>query len=568
VSDLLDDEQEVALETQNFLQTPSVPAEASEELRREMANRGRQDLYFLTKVILGYTKLTPHTHAALCRFLQGAKFPRRMLLMPRSHYKTTIATIAHTIYLILNDPEIRILIIADTGTNAQRFMREIRNHFESNELFRWLYSELVPEDFSKTIWNNEEIVVRRASHWREPTVDAIGAMGGVESRHYDYIKADDLITEKAIRSDADLENRIEWFKGIESLLVSPKDTIDVVGSRKRQADLYEFVEKFFGGRNTPARAIGPHAVAKGQIAIFSRQAIEEGKPIFPEEVPLSFLVRLRTEAPERYNAQYANNPRATGLTTFRDEWKRFPRFLPDGKIELRHNNELLETINPWAIDRYVLYDPAVAETKKSCRNAILVVGKGEGPHRVILEGHIGHYTPDAAVDLIFDIEKRWKPSFFLIEKRGFQGALKYWIEDRALREFLPIPSILEYPIRGQSNTEIAKGERIKGLQPFFRAGFIWVPEDLVEFWDEYDFYPRSQFVDGLDALSFGLDVWPDSTDEATTISRAANEKEYLMRAGISFSGLMEDGKKEEWNEQKFLQGLGVTGYGNAQTFNH
>src|SRR5690606_26332052 len=170
----------------------------SENLRQKMRRRGREDTFYLSTVILGYEDLTPETHGALCRFLDKATYNRRMILMPRSHFKTTIAIVAHSIRLVLSNPEIRILIVSDNDYNASLTLGEISNHFKFNELFRWLYPELIPDDFSKTRWNSSEIQVKRKKPWKEPTILAAGAFGGVESKHFDVIKADDLVVEKHI----------------------------------------------------------------------------------------------------------------------------------------------------------------------------------------------------------------------------------------------------------------------------------------------------------------------------------------------------------------------------------
>ena len=169
-----DDEPYVVTLPENL---PAKPETPSQEVWESMRYLGKSNLYYLCKVILGYDLLVPHVHMPMCEFADTVKALRRLKLMPRTHYKTTIWTIGQTIKDIINDPNITILLIADTGTNASRFMREIQQHFEMNEMFRWLYPEIIPENFTKAIWSQTEMIVPRTKVRREPTVDAIGAGG-------------------------------------------------------------------------------------------------------------------------------------------------------------------------------------------------------------------------------------------------------------------------------------------------------------------------------------------------------------------------------------------------------
>jgi hypothetical protein len=544
---------------------PGLPGRKDERIRKDMAQRGRDDLFYLCKVILGYDLLNPATHGALCRFVGGVEWPRRMVLMPRDTFKTTICTIAHSIQMIVRDPNISILMISDTETNASNFMLEIQQHFEHNTLFRWLYPEIIPENFNTTIWSSTRMVVKRDKISRAPTVDAIGAFGGVESRHYDYIKADDLATERSIRSDIEMDKLIKWSGGLESLLSGYHARLDFVGSRRKKGDLYEHLEKFFAS-GADREPIGPHAHQSGELLVFSRAILEEGESIFPERIPKPFLLRLRKFYPERYHSQYANSPKGSGLNVFEKEWLRYARALGDGKIEARHKGEVLELTNWWNLERMILFDPSVAEKQTSSQQAIIVVGKGRGPFRYVLETHIGHYPPDEAVTLLYNLYAKWKPGLISIEKRGYQGSIIYWLHEVAEQNNLPYLPIIEYPPPGKTSRahlpQQEKKERIRGLQPMVRAGYLWVFEEQTELIDQLEFYPNVRHDDGLDALAQGLEYWPSMMDEDEQSERVSDEERYLTSVGMPSVLLLGRGQEQEaWSEEKFLSRFDFTGYG-------
>lgn len=428
--------------------------------------------------------------------------------MPRSHFKTTIATIGQTIWDIVKDPNVRILLVAQSAPNAERFLLEIQNHIIYNDMLRWLYPEIIPAEITKARWNAREIQVPRTVLFREPTVDSIGSRGAVESRHYDKIRADDIIGEKEFNSQSEMDKTIEWCSGLESLLVSPTyGYIDFVGTRWRLNDVYAFVEKFYGGHDKPID-IGPYATKKAELAIFRREARENGEPIFPELFTNEFFERLMRENPHRYAAQYANNPQASGITLIEKEWLRYFHFAgPEEQVISfeRPSSDTINTVKVPDLDRILVFDPAVSETKTACKNAMLVLGKYQDDI-FVLDHRIGHYTPDKAIDYLFELDEKWNLRLLSIEDVAFQKAIKYWMKQKAQLEGRYSPYVRPY----KPGSQRSKDERIKGLQPLFRSGRIWYQEgytDLIEETLAYTFVGRSPQRDALDAMAQLLDVY-------------------------------------------------------------
>jgi len=121
--------------TNGFLPNSSIEADEYKDLILEARHLARTDLFWLSKEVLGYTDITLEAHGpildTLTRFddVQGTDnideypncfytpinsdpvnvFPpeepkKRLILYPRSHFKTTINVVAHTIQLLLNFP--------------------------------------------------------------------------------------------------------------------------------------------------------------------------------------------------------------------------------------------------------------------------------------------------------------------------------------------------------------------------------------------------------------------------------------------------------------------------------
>lgn len=511
--------------------------DSTEAVRQQMRRRALTSTWYLATMILGYTKLLPDTHGPLCTFLDTCTGRRRLIQMPRSHFKTTITTVAHRIRGLLNNPELRILIVGDTAPNARKHLKKIANHFEHNRLLRWLFPEKVWEDISAApAWSQDQIYLPTESGTPalhgEPTIDAIGAGGAAVSRHYDIINADDLIGEDEYFSSTEMDKKIDWFSGLEALFVPPVEEglLDMPSTFWRVDDVYAFSESFFG-HDQDAIHTGPFSYQRGELSVFRRGAVEGGKPIFPGAFTMQYFQRLQEKNPERYAAQYANNPFAAGVAYFRPEYRKFYKVVVDRKDEwlgrIDHENGVVELINSHDGHVFSFCDPhAGGSTKrrfKGGRAAIITTLVQPAKERVvILDVWLKRAPTNEIIDELFRQNDKWNPEAFSIEANGLQKMLKYWIEERTEKDDrLPLPYVPYIP-KGEKDGEL----RIKGLQPLFRAGQIWGQKEFVELWEEYQAWPRGT-SDGLDALAQGLNYWNVGWDSTRT--EEDNEVEDAIR---------------------------------------
>src|SRR3989304_5748779 len=81
-----------------------------DELREWLRQQGKTSLYFLTKAVLGRSKLAKPLHVEMCDFIQTTGTPKGLVLVPRGHYKTTIGSEGYPILRLINDPNDTILL--------------------------------------------------------------------------------------------------------------------------------------------------------------------------------------------------------------------------------------------------------------------------------------------------------------------------------------------------------------------------------------------------------------------------------------------------------------------------
>ncbi len=151
--------------------------------------RGYNDLYYLTKYILGYDLLVYRLHKPLCDFLQNEAKNGAVLLdmEPRDWFKTTIA-IGFVILNIINNYEIRIKWNHKAMQKSREKMSEVKGHFERNHRFRYFYG-----NFVSPRWTMDAIIInKRKGIYAEPTLSIGGVDHEETSAHYDLFINDDL----------------------------------------------------------------------------------------------------------------------------------------------------------------------------------------------------------------------------------------------------------------------------------------------------------------------------------------------------------------------------------------
>ena len=113
-----------------------------ESLRRVKRQLAQQDLFFLLAYVLGRPDVNRDWIFERCREVEVSP-DGHLDLWSRGHYKSTILTFGKTIQDILSDPEITVGIFAYSRPIAKAFLRQIKIEFESNELLRSLFPEIL-----------------------------------------------------------------------------------------------------------------------------------------------------------------------------------------------------------------------------------------------------------------------------------------------------------------------------------------------------------------------------------------------------------------------------------------
>ncbi len=451
--------------------------------------------------MLGYgpkIPMSPAEHLLLCRFVERRtgsplldQAPYQLVLVPREVGKTTLITQADTIRAICQNPNMSVLLGNEKEDNAKLFLAEIKRQFESNELLRALFPEVLPANYNETTWKATQIIVQRPEGRKEPTVFVTGEGGTVTGLHPDRIIVDDMLSKEAMENarvgDSSVMGRVNrWVNTLPQLLSSnaqPFPSITFVGTRWWVGDSYEHVEKTFGhgesrqyvalraktptGRGIDMPIEGCYRV--GDLAVYKRAGLEQGRVAFPSKWPQDRMTKIQFEDPATFACQVQNNPADEAVAVFKMSWLDQKRFvwLDDRTVQFMSMSGKRRQLRVADLDILVFVDPggfATANVEDRARAAIVITGStGTGEH-LLLEAWSEHETFLTAIRQVIAYASRYIPRKIIVELAGQQAAFIELLRRTALAADIVLPLQVERP--GSK----AKANRILDLEPYFQQG--------------------------------------------------------------------------------------------------
>lgn len=298
----------------------------------KIAEDYKHDFYRFAKEVMGYKDLG-EIHKGLCMKLSEVHIlnnssVRRIWLWARGHFKTTLITNAHTIWLIINNPNIRILIGSNIVSNASKILGEIKAHFIHNPIFRELYPEFCPKPNKegKIEWGTgEQFTVRnRTEVHKEPTCMVAGVGTELTGLHFDYMKLDDLVTDKSVTNDEQIQASKDFYGSLRQLFDNPEiPREDIIGTPYHFNDLYNSVEDGLLFNEEFDYSLLP---AKGQMTIdrLAKLRVHTGDEVnfkerFSEE-GLDLILKDPSVGPYIFSCQYQLSPLDPSKQEFKEEW--------------------------------------------------------------------------------------------------------------------------------------------------------------------------------------------------------------------------------------------------------
>lgn len=212
--------------------------------RRKLRLRARGDSAAFAAC---YRRITPGPQQReMARRVDNEAIKYEADFWPRDHGKTEIFVVSYPLRMVVNDPDIRILIVQKTGTEAKKAVSVIKTELEENEELRADYTahwrQVVGEpdivnkagmiDDKAGAWQQQRIYVKRNRRGKDPTVEAVGVGGAITGGHFDIIICDDILDDENTKTEDRCNKIINWFFGTITQLREPHTKLIVVGTIK------------------------------------------------------------------------------------------------------------------------------------------------------------------------------------------------------------------------------------------------------------------------------------------------------------------------------------------------
>lgn len=438
------------------------------------------DLFHFTRDILGYDRLLNDPHKRWCD-QAGMHFSRALYLKPRATYKSTIYTIADTIWRLLENPDLRILIANATLDQAQQFLSEITGQYKRNEKLRALHYALHGCEplgngraSSDRLFLDSRKIIRK-----EASIATIGALGNIVSSHYDIIKVDDLCNLEDRESPAIRERKKRWYENLIAILERDGE-LQVVGTRWHDQDCYDYI----------INHVNPKLPDSDKYVIDVEPCwLDDGRtPRFPAILSKEKLATLKAEmGPLVFACQEELLPLSSEHQLFK----------PADIRTIPHS-----AANPFNCERYGGLDPSEGGEDFS---SFVSVCKTDEDKLLVFHAELENEPQSEAIVKLVRFQKTYRYRKFWLEmnslgiapsawKNGDRSNFEILLAQEEKKQKVKVPYV---PVWQSSN----KKTRISSLQPHYVNGSLL-------FWDTWaEDYPT--LVTQLQRHPMGHDDGPD-----------------------------------------------------------
>ncbi len=440
-----------------------------------------------------------------------------ILAAPRGHAKSFRISFLKVIHWIVYQRKKFIVLISDTGTQAESLASSIRIEFEQNDRLREDFGDLVGEsygmrwtagDFFVTFPRKDEqdiLILDKRNKPRPGYTCRVVARGtnagmrGLRSRSArpDVVIIDDGENDELVMTSGQREKVWNWLTGAVIPMLHPKNgTLIVVGTVLHfDSMLSRLLNQDDVYRTKRYRAI-----------------LSDGSALWPSRFPSEKLDALKKQMGTlKFNQEYLNDPIDEETQVIRPEWFRWYKkdditFDEEGQVYFFEERMIvLQAI-----------DPAIAENEQNDYFATTTIGVTDDFKIIILEAKRFRMDFPTQVKFVIDNYEKWLPDTLGIEENGYQRALRQQVEVKG-----------KIPIKKLKHTGVQKYTRIIRVSPLIENGLVYLREathgelgivdpygrisvrihkNIQDFYEEATQYPRSPHDDMLDSFSMACEL--------------------------------------------------------------
>ena len=544
------------------------PALTTEQFYAYHRERGLRDLFFLGKFVLGFDRLQGDLHADLAYAWQcpdGTELTRgpaglfRWATIPRGHLKTTLLTIAWTIFLLIRDHDERILIYMANYTIAKKVFGAIRSLLEgkgaAGEFFLDCYPELRTAKAQREKWAENALTIPRETPYTDYSVECTGMGATITGSHFTTENVDDAVGK--LENAEQMGKILETMNSLDPLL----DSFET-GKRRMPCTPWGFWDPAARAERQEPEALVARRSMFEEPDLLAPQGVrpvtDPGKFTYEKLIyrwkpnmnrTVKKAQQIARQTSYFFSCQFCCFPRKEGTIGFRTDW--FRRFVRRGDVLIELGTDAREvkkiplaatnifiTVDPIGGDKRGVHgplDPNRAPSMDSDYVGIAVVAVAEDNMKYVLDIRRKRYNDDEFIHIIFELVGYYHPRSVHIEGAGaqrhiFKGFLDAWKRGR------PMFGLGEW-----AGGRASKPERIRALIPAVSEGFLLfrteappaIQDGIEECIQELLDGETAQHDDAADALSaimlIGYPPHQNQEDERSRQLRAFSEEDELAK---------------------------------------
>lgn len=411
-----------------------------------------------------------------------------LLLAPRGSGKSTIVS-SYIIWKIIQNPDIRILLVSTNQNMASDIMSTVRHSFEKNTKLKDVFGKFSNAKGNGT-WSTNAINVKKRSKkslmHREKTLLACGVGGRFLGSHFDLIILDDIVDEKNCSTEGQRAKLRDWYSKVLLPTMERDSKAVCIGTLWHTNDIYSTFMRSNSWEHKRYKAIlkYPEETDDGKaVMLWDREDFNGVTLGFSYDDALEYIDENGKLA---FEMQYQNKILQTSDSPIKERW-------------ITESIDEFESIKRFPkMTKYMGVDLASEGGKDYF--AITVIGIDQSNNIYTLENAYGHYSMSRQLDLIKELANKYNPVMKIgIESNATQ---KIITDEWKSKTKLPIFQI-------KSSWVNDKWSRCQNLSVKFETGRIYFNPKFKKLKDELLSFPRGSSDDLLDSLSFAIQAWEE-----------------------------------------------------------
>mgnify|MGYP002509500037 CR=1 FL=1 len=404
---------------------------------------------------------------------------RNAIAAPRGHAKSTNFTFKDTLHAVLYGYKHYIMIISDTGDQAEEFLDDIKTELEDNYNIIQDFGELK----GSKAWRSNVFVTKT-----NIKVEALGSGKKVRGRRHkewrpDLIVLDDLENDENVMTPEQRKKLYNWYTKAVSECGDTYTDFMYIGTILHYDSLLSKVLKIPSYDTKVYRAVLSDAEnqklweeweriytnlfddqhkenAQAFYDAHEDEMLEGTQVLWEAKCPYLYLMIKKVEIGiAAFNSELQNNPIDPENADFNEEWL---DYYDDNPPDFKASNFVFVGAN----------DPSLGKNKKSDTSSIIgaALDLNTG-YLYIIDASVEKRKPDVIITDVIEMHKRYKRDYgrgfykFGVETVQFQFFFKDVMTEKALEagEYIPIEEIISV---------VNKVVRIRSLQPFIKNKWI------------------------------------------------------------------------------------------------